>query len=75
MRLMGFNHFCPLLSGAVPVGFTIVCADASITMRAAYDKQGWAGGNSINAALQEQFFDEPSFKSDKEYGIGTDARG
>ena len=72
---MGFNHFCPLLSGAVPVGFTKQRADTAITMRAAYDKQDWAGRNSINAALQEQFFNEPSFKSDKGCGIGTDARG
>jgi hypothetical protein len=72
---MGFNHFCPLLSGAVPVGFTKQPADTAITMHAAYDKQDWAGRNSINAALQEQFFNEPSFKSDKGCGIGTDARG
>ena len=75
MRLMGFYHFCPLLSGAVPVGFIKKRADAVITMRAAYDKQDWAGRNSINGALQEQFFDEPSFKSDNGYEIGTDARG
>ena len=75
MRLMGFNHVCPLLSRAVHVGFTKKSAYAVITMRAAYDKQDWAGRNSINAALQEQFFDEPSFKSDKGYEIGTDARG
>ena len=75
MRLMGFNHVCPLLSGAIPVGFTKKRADVVITMRAAYDKQDWAGRNSINAALQEQFFDEPSFKSDKRCEIGTDARG
>ena len=75
MRLMGFNHFIPLLSGAVPFGFTKQRADSAITMRAAYDKQDWAGRNSINAAIQEQFFDEPSFKSDKGCEIGTDARG
>ena len=75
MRLMGFNHFFPLLSGAVPFGFTKQRADSAITMRAASDKRDWAGKYSINAALQEQFFDEPSFKSDQGYEIGTDARG
>ena len=73
MRLLGFNHVCPLLSGAVPVGFTEKRADAVITVRAEYDKQDWAGRNSIYAAFQEQLFDEPSFKSDKGYEIGTDA--
>ena len=56
MRLMGFYHFCPLLSGAVPVGFIKKRADAVITMRAAYDKQDWAGRNSINAAFTGAVF-------------------
>ena len=74
MGLMGFNHFCPLLAVAVPVGMVRLCVP-TLGLRQARNMANQAGqAGDLPARQSEQLFDEPPFKHDKGYETGTNAR-